>query len=41
MLIEEIVELNIGHAIIADAVFLSLAGAVRAMLAAITKGRAS
>ncbi len=27
----EIVELNIGHAIVADALFLSLAGAVRAM----------
>lgn len=31
----EIVELNIGHALIADAVFLSLAGAVKAMLQAI------
>jgi pyridoxine 5-phosphate synthase len=30
----EIVELNIGHAIVADAVFLGLAGAVRAMRAA-------
>ena len=31
----EIVELNIGHALIADALFLSLDGAVRAMLQAI------
>lgn len=37
--IPQIVELNIGHAVIADAVFLSLAGAVKAMLAAIAKGR--
>lgn len=37
--IPEIVELNIGHAVIADAVFLGLPGAVRAMLAAIEKGR--
>jgi len=37
--IPEIVELNIGHAVIADAVFLGLPGAVRAMLAAIGKGR--
>jgi len=37
--IEEIVELNIGHAVIADAVFMSLTGAVKAMLAAIAKGR--
>jgi pyridoxine 5-phosphate synthase len=37
--IEEIVELNIGHATIADAVFMSLAGAVKAMLAAIEAGR--
>ena len=33
--IGEIVELNIGHAVIADAVFLSLGGAVRAMRNAI------
>jgi pyridoxine 5-phosphate synthase len=33
--ISEIVELNIGHAVIADAVFLSLEGAVHAMLRAI------
>jgi pyridoxine 5-phosphate synthase len=37
--IPEIVELNIGHAVIADAVFLSLSGAVRAMMAAIMRGR--
>ena len=37
--IEEIVELNIGHAVIADAVFMSLAGAVKAMAAAIARGR--
>lgn len=39
--IPEIVELNIGHAVIADAVFMGLGGAVRAMLAAMDKGRAS
>lgn len=38
--IPEIVELNIGHAVVADAVFLGMPGAVRAMLAAIGKGRA-
>lgn len=32
--IPEIVELNIGHAVIADAVFMGLGGAVKAMLAA-------
>jgi pyridoxine 5-phosphate synthase len=32
--IPEIVELNIGHAVVADAIFLSLAGAVREMKAA-------
>ena len=37
--IKEIVELNIGHAVIADAVFMSLGGAVKAMLGAIAKGR--
>lgn len=37
--IGEIVELNIGHAVIADAVFMSLGGAVKAMLAAVAKGR--
>ncbi len=37
--IPEIVELNIGHAVVADAVFLGLPGAVRAMLAAVEKGR--
>ena len=35
--IAEIVELNIGHAVIADAVFMGLGGAVRAMLAACTR----
>ena len=35
--IEEIVELNIGHAVIADAVFLSLHGAVTAMREALTR----
>ena len=39
VLIPEIVELNIGHAIIADSVFMSLPGAVKAMLGAIAKGR--
>jgi pyridoxine 5-phosphate synthase len=39
--IPEIVELNIGHAMIADAVFLSLAGAVKAMRTAIERGRKS
>lgn len=37
--IREIVELNIGHAVVADAVFLGLAGAVRAMQKAIVAGR--
>ena len=37
--IPEIVELNIGHAVISDAVFAGLPGAVRAYLAAIGKGR--
>jgi len=36
--IPEIVELNIGHAMIADAIFLSMAGSVRAMAEAIAKG---
>ena len=35
--IAEIVELNIGHAVVADAVFMGLGGAVRAMLAACTR----
>lgn len=42
MLIEEIIELNIGHAVIADAVFHGLGGAVRGFLTAIAgteKGR--
>jgi pyridoxine 5-phosphate synthase len=38
--VPEIVELNIGHAVIADAVFLSLAGAVHAMREAIKVGLA-
>jgi pyridoxine 5-phosphate synthase len=37
--IPEIVELNIGHAVVADAVFMGMAGAVGAMLAAIERGR--
>lgn len=37
--IPEIIELNIGHAIVGDAVFLGMGGAVQAMLAAIAKGR--
>lgn len=41
VVIAEIVELNIGHAVIADAVFMSLGGAVKAMLSAIGKGRPS
>jgi pyridoxine 5-phosphate synthase len=36
--IPEIVELNIGHAIVADAVFAGLANAVRAMAAAMERG---
>jgi pyridoxine 5-phosphate synthase len=36
--VPEIVELNIGHAVIADAVFLSLAGAVHAMKTACSRG---
>jgi pyridoxine 5-phosphate synthase len=39
VLIEEIVELNIGHSVISDAVFMGLGGAVKAMLGAIAKGR--
>ncbi len=35
----EIVELNIGHAMIGDAIFMSLAGSVRAMLESIARGR--
>jgi pyridoxine 5-phosphate synthase len=41
MRIPEIVELNIGHAVVADAVFLSLAGAVKAMRKAIEQGVAA
>jgi pyridoxine 5-phosphate synthase len=40
MAIPEVVELNIGHAMVSDAVFTGLPAAVRAMLAAIGKGRA-
>jgi pyridoxine 5-phosphate synthase len=39
--VSEIVELNIGHAVIADAVFLGLADATRAYRAAIEKGIAA
>ncbi len=39
--IEDIVELNIGHAVVADSIFLGLPGAVKAMLGAIEKGRRS
>jgi pyridoxine 5-phosphate synthase len=37
--VHEIVELNIGHAVISDALFLSLEGAVHAMRAAMEVGR--
>lgn len=37
--IRELVELNIGHAVVADAVFMGMPGAVRAMRAAIERGR--
>ena len=40
MRIPEVVELNIGHAVVADAIFLSLAGAVRAMREAVARGLA-
>lgn len=40
MAIPEIVELNIGHAVVADAVFMGMPAAVRAFLAAMEKGRA-
>lgn len=39
--IPELIELNIGHAVIADAVFMGIGGAVKAYLAAIAKGRTS
>jgi pyridoxine 5-phosphate synthase len=39
MAIREIVELNIGHAVIADAVFVGMGAAVRAYEAAIASGR--
>ncbi len=38
--IPEIVELNIGHAMVADALLFSMAGAVVAMRDAIVRGRA-
>jgi len=38
MAIPEIVELNIGHAVVADAVFVGMAAAVRAYEAAIARG---
>jgi pyridoxine 5-phosphate synthase len=41
MAIPEIVELNIGHALIADSIFLGLEGAVRAMLSAMGTGVAA
>jgi len=37
--VAEIVELNIGHAMIADALFLSMTGSVRAMLSVIGENR--
>jgi pyridoxine 5-phosphate synthase len=40
MAIPEIVELNIGHAVVADAVFVGVQAAVRAFEAAIARGRA-
>jgi len=36
--VAEVVELNIGHALVSDAVFLGIEGAVRAYLEAIAKG---
>lgn len=36
--IAEVAELNIGHAVVCDALFLSMAGAVRAMRAAVDRG---
>lgn len=39
--VPEIVELNIGHAVIGDAVFVGLPAAVRAMLRAMDEGRAA
>jgi pyridoxine 5-phosphate synthase len=39
VMIPQIIELNIGHATIADAVFLGLPGAVKAMLSAIRRAR--
>ncbi|MFO0615612.1 MAG: pyridoxine 5'-phosphate synthase [Polyangiaceae bacterium] len=37
--VPEIVEVNIGHSVIADAIFLGLSGAVRELRAAIERGR--
>ncbi len=37
--IPEVAELNIGHAIVADAVIVGMAGAVRSMLSAMRRGR--
>ena len=39
--VPQIVELNIGHAVIADAVFAGLPAAVRGFLVAIERGRRS
>jgi len=39
--VPEIVELNIGHALVADAVFLGLGGAVTAFLEAMARGEAN
>jgi pyridoxine 5'-phosphate synthase PdxJ len=38
MAVREIVELNIGHALVSDAVFIGLRGAVRGYLNAIERG---
>ncbi len=38
--IPEIVELNIGHAVVTDAIFMGIDGATKAFLAAVKKGRA-
>lgn len=37
--VPEIVEVNIGHSVVADAIFLGLAGAVKELRAAIERGR--
>jgi pyridoxine 5'-phosphate synthase PdxJ len=41
MAIAQIVELNIGHAVIADAVFVGIGAATRAYRAAIARGVSS